>query len=134
MKEENMKDSSSLITSRIIKLLYPFILIFGLYIILNGHMTPGGGFQGGAVLAAVFIAHYMAEPEKKFRTEIFQKIEKVLFVFIILVPLVFLFMQLNFIYSMLNEFYLVIMNILIGIKVSCGLSIIFFRFVLYESR
>jgi len=28
------------------------ILIFGLYIIMHGHLTPGGGFQGGAVLAS----------------------------------------------------------------------------------
>jgi multicomponent Na+:H+ antiporter subunit B len=27
------------------------ILIFGLYVILHGHVTPGGGFQGGAVVA-----------------------------------------------------------------------------------
>jgi multicomponent Na+:H+ antiporter subunit B len=32
-------------------LIYPFALIFGLYIILHGHLTPGGGFQGGAVVA-----------------------------------------------------------------------------------
>jgi len=28
------------------------ILIFGLYIIMHGHLTPGGGFQGGAVIAS----------------------------------------------------------------------------------
>jgi energy-converting hydrogenase B subunit I len=32
-------------------LLFPFVLIFGFYIILHGHLTPGGGFQGGAVVA-----------------------------------------------------------------------------------
>lgn len=32
-------------------LLYPGILIFGLYVIMHGHLTPGGGFQGGAVIA-----------------------------------------------------------------------------------
>jgi energy-converting hydrogenase B subunit I len=32
-------------------LLYPFVLIFGLYVIMHGHLTPGGGFQGGAVVA-----------------------------------------------------------------------------------
>ena len=31
--------------------LYPFILIFGFYIVAHGHLTPGGGFQGGAVIA-----------------------------------------------------------------------------------
>lgn len=29
----------------------PFIITFGIYIIIHGHLTPGGGFQGGAVLA-----------------------------------------------------------------------------------
>ena len=29
-----------------------FIVIFGLYIIMHGHVTPGGGFQGGAVVAS----------------------------------------------------------------------------------
>jgi multicomponent Na+:H+ antiporter subunit B len=129
-----MKDDKSPIVPGIIKLLYPFILVFGFYIILNGHMTPGGGFQGGAVLAAVFIIRYLAEPYDDFRTNKLQKVEKFMFALIIMVPMIFLFMQLNFVYALLNEFYLVLMNILIGIKVSCGISIIFFRFVLYESR
>ena len=29
-----------------------FILIYGLYVIVHGHLTPGGGFQGGAVFAS----------------------------------------------------------------------------------
>ncbi len=32
-------------------LLYPFCMIFGLYVVAHGHLTPGGGFQGGAVIA-----------------------------------------------------------------------------------
>lgn len=32
-------------------LMYPFVVIFGWYIIMHGHLTPGGGFQGGAVVA-----------------------------------------------------------------------------------
>lgn len=34
------------------KILAPLILVFGSYIILHGHLTPGGGFQGGAVFAS----------------------------------------------------------------------------------
>ena len=29
-----------------------FVLIYGLYIIMHGHLTPGGGFQGGAIFAS----------------------------------------------------------------------------------
>lgn len=35
-------------------LLYGPIIIFGFYIIMHGHITPGGGFQGGAVVASAF--------------------------------------------------------------------------------
>ncbi len=34
------------------RLLSPFIMLFGLYVIFHGHYSPGGGFQGGALLAA----------------------------------------------------------------------------------
>jgi energy-converting hydrogenase B subunit I len=31
---------------------FPFMMVFGLYVIAHGHLTPGGGFQGGAVAAS----------------------------------------------------------------------------------
>jgi multicomponent Na+:H+ antiporter subunit B len=33
----------------------PFIMLFGLYVIFHGHYSPGGGFQGGTVLAAALL-------------------------------------------------------------------------------
>jgi len=42
--------------SRIVKTItsiaFPFVMIYGLYIIAHGHLTPGGGFQGGAIVAS----------------------------------------------------------------------------------
>lgn len=35
----------------------PFILVFGFYVIAHGELSPGGGFQGGVVLAAAFILY-----------------------------------------------------------------------------
>lgn len=40
--------------------LIPFIFMFGIYIILNGHLSPGGGFSGGAVLGAGLILYLNA--------------------------------------------------------------------------
>jgi len=34
------------------RLLIPFILLFALYVLAHGHHSPGGGFQGGTILAA----------------------------------------------------------------------------------
>jgi len=36
-------------------LLAPVLLMFGIYIVLNGHLSAGGGFSGGAVLGALLI-------------------------------------------------------------------------------
>lgn len=38
-----------------VRLLVPFIQLFGLYVIVHGHYSPGGGFQGGVLLGASFI-------------------------------------------------------------------------------
>jgi multicomponent Na+:H+ antiporter subunit B len=44
-------------------LLFPLLLIVGLYIVMHGHLTPGGGFQGGVVLAAAFFLPLLARPQ-----------------------------------------------------------------------
>ncbi|HSW56899.1 MAG TPA: MnhB domain-containing protein [Dehalococcoidales bacterium] len=38
----------------------PFILMFGIYVIMFGHYSPGGGFQGGTILASVVILMRLA--------------------------------------------------------------------------
>jgi multicomponent Na+:H+ antiporter subunit B len=47
-----------------VDLLFPLLLVVGFYIILHGHLTPGGGFQGGVVLAAAFVLPVLARPEQ----------------------------------------------------------------------
>ncbi len=50
--------------SRIVRttadLAFPFILVYGFYIIIHGHLTPGGGFQGGAILASAMLLLLLA--------------------------------------------------------------------------
>jgi multicomponent Na+:H+ antiporter subunit B len=42
----------SLIVSVACRILFPLIFIYGIYVIMFGHYSPGGGFQGGTILAA----------------------------------------------------------------------------------
>lgn len=44
----------------IAKLIIPFIQLYGLYIIVHGHISPGGGFAGGSILASSFILYALA--------------------------------------------------------------------------
>lgn len=46
---------ASVVVSFVVRLLAPFIAMFAVYVILNGHVSPGGGFQGGAILGGLFI-------------------------------------------------------------------------------
>ncbi len=48
------------------RLLVPLILLLGVYIFVNGHLTPGGGFQGGAVIASGVLLTLLADPLKHF--------------------------------------------------------------------
>jgi multicomponent Na+:H+ antiporter subunit B len=43
------------------RVLFPVMILFGAYIILHGHLSPGGGFQGGVVIASAFLLMFLAE-------------------------------------------------------------------------
>lgn len=51
---------NDVILQTVARLLVPFIVIFGIYIILCGHLGPGGGFSGGAVIGAGLILYVSA--------------------------------------------------------------------------
>lgn len=56
---------NDLILQTIASILVPVILIFGMYVIMNGHISPGGGFSGGAVMGAGLILYLNAFGFKK---------------------------------------------------------------------
>ena len=61
-------------------ILCPIIFIFGIYVILNGHLSPGGGFSGGAIMGAGLILYVSAFGFKKtqrFFNEHIYKIAKI---------------------------------------------------------
>jgi len=41
-------------------LLFPLLMLFGVYIFMHGHLTPGGGFQGGVVIASSMLLLMLA--------------------------------------------------------------------------
>lgn len=43
------------ILGTVAKLIIPFIQAFGVYVVLHGHLSPGGAFAGGAIIASAFI-------------------------------------------------------------------------------
>ncbi len=45
------------------ELLLPMVIMFGIYVFMNGHLSPGGGFQGGAIIASGAMFLLLALPE-----------------------------------------------------------------------
>lgn len=41
-------------------ILLPFLFVLGAYVVINGHISPGGGFSGGTILGAALVLHAQA--------------------------------------------------------------------------
>lgn len=68
---------SDVILQTVARVLVPLIFIFGIYVILAGHLGPGGGFSGGAVIGAGLILYLnafgFAKTEKFFTAKTYRR-------------------------------------------------------------
>ena len=119
------------------KLLFPIMLLFGFYIILYGDSSPGGGFQGGAIIATTFILTYFIQSKKNFNVNVLLKLEKLYFVTILIIASISFFTKgelfTNFVTLnssvQIKRIFLLLLNFFIGLKVASGLITIFSTFI-----
>ena len=130
----------SLIVRTATRWLKAFILLFGIYIVAYGHLTPGGGFAGGVVVACAFIlltlANGQRSAEKTMPTGIAAELDSVgalSFLAVALLGVVFrgVFFR-NFIvtpegsrFSLFSAGTIPIANLGIGLKVGMSLFLVF---------
>ena len=55
LDNRNYEPENDTILRKSALIVFPIIMVFGVYVILNGHISPGGGFSGGAILGAGFV-------------------------------------------------------------------------------
>jgi len=137
-----MRGMSSIV-QQIARLLAGVLFLFGTYIVLHGHLTPGGGFAGGVLIAASFILVSLAfgsveQTERNSYTlsSVVESLGGVLFVCLALAGYVAgtFFFQNASIYGtgiplqLLSGGLILPANIAIGIKVGAGLFAIFLAF------
>ncbi len=119
------------------RLVYPLMLAFGFYVIINGHISPGGGFQGGAIVATAILILYYIDANKETNINLIVTIEKIVYLAVILVASLSLVTRGEFFTNFfpvdtsadLKAIYLVSLNVLIGFKVALGLWTIFTAFL-----
>jgi len=59
------------------RMMVPLIALFGAYVFMNGHLTPGGGFQGGAIMASAVLLMLLADPMRGFSHRLISVVESI---------------------------------------------------------
>jgi multicomponent Na+:H+ antiporter subunit B len=122
-------------TSRIVKTvsrtIIPFIFLFGIYIIIHGHLSPGGGFQGGVIMAMgviLIIISYGYDSLRNYTASL-SLIETLGVAFFIFIGLIGILAGKSF-FSSLGTIWL--LNIIIGLKVCSGIVLFYMLFIKWE--
>ena len=127
----------TLIVKTVTRLTVGLIFMYGIYIVTHGHLTPGGGFAGGIIIALSFI-HLMLAFGKdvalaklsKSGTSFFEGFGAMLFLALALLGFTGGYFFLNFLpkgepFTLFSAGIIPLCNIAISIKVGAGLFAIF---------
>jgi multicomponent Na+:H+ antiporter subunit B len=74
IENRNMRTVTEILTTST-QVLVPMIYMIGVYIFVNGHLTPGGGFQGGAVIASGTLLMFLSNPNFKISHTVIHVVE-----------------------------------------------------------
>lgn len=134
----------SLIVKTITRLTVGLILLYGIYIISHGHISPGGGFAGGIIIALSFVHLLLAYGKEtalkklpKAATSFFESMGAILFLGIAMLGFTGGYFFLNFIskgepFKLFSAGIIPLCNIAISLKVGAGLFAIFVALVLLK--
>lgn len=119
-------------------ILVPLIAIFAAYIVMHGHLGPGGGFQGGAVMASCVLLLLLAKPDYRVKLAHLSVIESLAGLLIVAVGIAGITLAGGFLDNRvlplgeLGAFFsagaIPVLSMLLGVKVGCELSVIIERF------
>lgn len=132
---------STIVNYKTIIIIVPFLLVLGFYLIISGHISPGGGFAGGVVLSMIPILltiNYGVDfSEDKLKPAHKSLVEGIGAIGFILLGLLGIFFGSNFLANgqanfgpgnpgeLISAGLIPYLNLMIGIKVGAGLAIIF---------
>lgn len=127
----------SLLVVTISRIMLPFVFLYGIYIIVHGDLSPGGGFQGGAILATGFLLTYFIDDDRKINLSRLLVSEKLLYLGILLTGVISLLTRgelfTNFFPPesplLVRRLFFILLNVLISLKVAMGLTSIVETFI-----
>lgn len=143
---ENKKEAGmTLIVKTITRLTVGLILLYGIYIVLHGHISPGGGFAGGVIIALSFIHLMLAfgrevalKKLSQAAASILESLGALMFLLIALLGFLGGYFFFNFFlhkgkpFELFSAGIIPLCNIAICLKVGAGLFAIFAVLVLFR--
>ncbi|MGC9342070.1 MAG: MnhB domain-containing protein [Bacteroidales bacterium] len=141
-------DGLTVIVKKVSQLMCGLIFMYGIYIITHGHLTPGGGFAGGVILAGSFILLILAYGSKvvKLRKEetMTTITESMALLMVIILATVGIWLgSMHFFNNylpkgemgqLISAGIIPIYNILIGIEVTAAILTIFLALVIFKEE
>ena len=138
----------TVIVKKVTQLMCGLIFMYGFYIITHGHLTPGGGFAGGAIIAGGFILLILAYGTEvvDLRREETQTTmsEGIALIIIVLLALAGLFLGSAIFFNnylpkgeighLISAGVIPLYNIFIGMEVAAALLTIFLGFIIYKEE
>lgn len=138
----------SIIVKKVAQLIAGFVFLYGIYIIAHGHLTPGGGFAGGALLAGAYIltilaygSDYLKLKEEQTESSLSESIS-ILLILMLAVAALFIGIKVFFnnflpkgtIGELISAGAIPLYNIFIGIEVASALLTIFLALIIYKEE
>ena len=138
----------TVIVKKTTQLIAGIIFLYGIYIIVHGHLTPGGGFAGGVIIAGAFILLTLAFGSdflnlKKEETETALR-ENIAVLIVLLLAVMGFFIGSKVFFTnylpkgtvgeLVSAGVLPLYNIFVGIEVASSIFIIFLALVIFKEE
>jgi multicomponent Na+:H+ antiporter subunit B len=133
----NQQQGMTLIVKTVTRIIVWMIMVYGIYLILHGHLTPGGGFGGGVVLSLAFLSIMLAYgrdyTSKWLNMRLLHDLESASVLLFLVIGIIgigvggaFLvnFFSHGTLFRLLSAGTIPVLNILIGIKVGVSLFLV----------
>jgi multisubunit Na+/H+ antiporter MnhB subunit len=138
----------TLIVKKTAQLISGLVFLYGIYVIVHGHLTPGGGFAGGVIIAGAFILQILANgsdfmklTKEEMGSTMYENLAIFVAVFLAVSGLLFgaRIFFLNWLPKgtlgeLLSAGMLPLYNIFIGIEVAASILTIFLALVIFKEE
>ncbi|MFO7829621.1 MAG: MnhB domain-containing protein [Bacteroidales bacterium] len=138
----------SIIVKKVTQLISGIIFMYGIYIITHGHLTPGGGFAGGAIIAGAYILLILAFGSDAVNLRSKEKgsslIESLAILIVLLLAVFALFMGTKIFFAnylpkgqlgeIISAGAIPLYNIFIGIEVAAAIITIFLALIIFKEE